>query len=177
MCVFERVCVSVCVCVWEFSLTSPRLSLALHLCCGRKWQKCLVFIRRDRLCAWHPQMCLWILQPYFSTFCQICWGRVFDSCHDLKDVSTRCRRSCLKCIWSASFLEAFLSTMYGVFWVVWKASCEHRRLLSHFFQFSIKCWLKSVMEGGINNFYPLKSWKELENNRKKIKKTLKDGSD
>lgn len=26
------------------------------------------------------------------------------------------------------------------------------------------------MEGGINNLYPLKSWKELENSRKKERK-------
>lgn len=54
VCVFERVRVSVCVCAWEFSLTLPRLSLALHLYCGRKWPKCFVFHQMRQIVCLTP---------------------------------------------------------------------------------------------------------------------------
>lgn len=80
----------------------------------------------------------------------------------------------VKCIWSASFLAAFLSTINGVFRVVWKASgysvgdsyCFPPTLV-------FNQPLASVMEGGIKDLNTLQPWEELEN---KINESL-DGCD
>ena len=105
---------------WEWEC----VVLLLHIYIVLENDKSVLFLTGwDKLFAWQMQMS-WIVYPPAALLhlSQIWWMRMSDTFPDLKNVSALYRHSCLKCICSASFLEALLSTMYGVFWVVWKAS-------------------------------------------------------